>query len=830
MLNLLYYLVRALLHGLVLLGWLGCNSALLVTGGLWLTYKGLEPTLPDIERLRDIPLQVPMRVFSRDDRLIAEFGEIRRIPLPMAEIPAAVRRAFLAAEDDRFFEHFGVDLQGLLRAVSRLTTTGERRQGGSTITMQVARNFFLTREKTFVRKLKEIFLALRIEKSLGKDEILELYLNKIYLGNRAYGVGAASQAYFGRPLSALTLDEVALLAALPKAPSSLNPFLHPERARQRRNYVLSRLRDLGHISPETYQTAIARDLHVSPHVTPTELDAPYVAEMVRAELVGRLGEEAYTGGYRVYTTLDSPLQEAATAALRDNLEDFDHRHGYRGAIRRVPMPTPGDPVAWTAALQDIPAVAALRPGLILRTQGQSAECFISGQSQTQILAWDGLAWARLQTGQDHRGSKPRQAADILKPGDIVYLSPPTRSRRWALGQIPKAQSGLVALDAEEGAIRALVGGYDFQQSKFNRVTQARRQPGSGFKPFVYSAALEMGFTPASVINDAPLSIETGSPNGPWRPENFGRKYYGPTRLRTALTYSRNLVSVRLLQTIGVDYAVDFAQLFGFSNQYLPHNLTLSLGTADLTPMEMARAYAVFANGGFLVEPYLIERIFDRDQRLVYQATPKSACLDCEENLDDTPAELPGSLRAPRIISPQNRYLMVSMLQDVIRLGTARAALSLKRPDIAGKTGTTNEFRDAWFNGFSPHLVAVIWVGHDDFEPLGEGETGGKAALPAWIQFMSAALNQFPVKPWSMPPGIVSTRIHAQSGLPASRDATDTLDELFDATRPAPPPALPAEPSGDSGEEPSEAIEAIETERDEEVKTHKRPVDPVESLF
>jgi penicillin-binding protein 1A len=777
-------------------------------GAAWL-YHRLQPELPSIEVLKDVRLQVPLRVYSRDGLLLAEFGEKRRVPLAYAQIPERMRQAFLAAEDDRFFEHPGVDYQGLVRAGTQLVLTGKRRQGGSTITMQVARNFFLSREKTFTRKLKEILLSLRIERELSKQEILELYLNKIYLGNRAYGVGAAAQVYYGKEVGELDLPEIAMIAGLPKAPSTTNPIANPERALARRNYVLGRMQQLGFIDEQELAQARATPVSASLHHAAVALEAPYLAEMVRADLVERYGEETYTLGLSAYTTLDSRLQEAADLSVRDALQAYDRRHGYRGPAGHQALREDTPPETRALWLAAVPAVAGLRRALVESLEDKAASLMLVDDGERARLEWRGLKWAREYVSANRRGAPPKKARDVLAPGDLVYLYQERDKEDqpyWRLAQVPAAEGALVALDPDDGGIRALVGGYDFYRSKFNRATQARRQPGSGFKAFIYSAALESGFTPASLINDSPLVVRDASLEGEWRPQNYSGKWFGPTRLRVALYKSRNLVSIRLLRAMGVKHALEHVARFGFDTDKLPHNLTLALGSGEVTPLEMARGYAVLANGGFLVRPYYIERVENGPEGVLFRASPSRVCTECPEaqsqaqtpeagegtevaetappapdpdgTAPDGATQQPDWAPAPRVLNAQNQYLMTSLLKDVIRRGTGRKAMALGRSDLAGKTGTSNDQRDAWFNGFNRSLVAIVWVGFDAFSPLGRGEVGGKAALPAWMGFMRVALEGVPQSDWDMPEGIVTVRIDPHSGRRAAAGSEGAEFEVF----------------------------------------------------
>ena len=804
--RLLKYLVL-FLFGLGLIG----------AGSLYGIYLYLEPKLPSIETLKDVQLQVPLRIYSSDSLLIAEYGEKRREPLAYDEIPEQMIQAFLAAEDDRFFEHPGVDYQGILRAAAQLLLTGERRQGGSTITMQVARNFFLSSERTYTRKLNEIFLALKIERFLTKQEILELYLNKIYLGQRAYGVGAAALVYYGRPVDKLKLPEIAMIAGLPKAPSKINPISNPERALNRRNYVLRRMYELEMIDQTGYEAAKAEAISAELHTAPSEVEAPYVAEMARAEAVRRFGLEAYTEGYTVFTTIESHLQEAANRALRKAIQAYDQRHGYRGVSGHLALDEETDEQQMLDFLQQQPQAADLARALVISTTEQSAEVYTeSGERIT--LDWPALEWASPYIDHDRKGESPKAASDIFQPGDQIYLyleQPDEGEAYWRLSQIPDVAGALVSIAPDNGAIKSLVGGYDFYQSKFNRVIQAKRQPGSGFKAFIYSAALEAGFTPASLINDAPVVFEDDTLEAVWRPENYSGKFYGPTRLRYALTHSRNLVSIRLLRKMGINFAIQYASRFGFDTGDLPRDLSLALGSGAVSPLQMGTGYSVFANGGYYVSPFIIDAIRDNHGELLYQANPVQVCDEAQLALaeaqqqqadeqpvahtdvqtetpadtDALPLKTPPPLRcAKRAISEQNEYLMHSMLRDVIQLGTARKARELGRSDIAGKTGTTNDQRDAWFNGFNHHMVTIAWLGFDDVEPLGRGEVGGRAALPAWIDYMKVALNGIEEKVPDLPPDMVTMRIDVDTGEPVGAGSGNAIFEVFEAKNaPKPPP-------------------------------------------
>ncbi len=725
---------------------------------------------------------------------MAEFGEMRRIPLHLAEVPKRMQEAVLSAEDDRFYQHPGVDWQGIARAGWELLRTGEKKQGGSTITMQVARNFFLNSEKTYLRKLNEIILAFRIEHGLTKDEILELYLNKIYLGHRAYGIGAAAQVYYGRPIAELTLPQMAMIAGLPKAPSRFNPVTDPERALSRRNYVLRRMRELGYVTQQEYQQALATPVTASLHGLAVKVEAPYVAEMVRAFMVDRYGSEAYTNGYSVYATVDSRLQAAASEALRKDLMDYDRRHGYRGAERHFDLKNDDVPARWEEFLADINPVAGLPPALVTAVGEDSVTAYALGVGKIDI-PWKGLSWARPYISENRRGPAPKSAADIVAPGDVIRVVRDPEDG-WHLGQVPDVEGALVALAPGDGAIEALVGGFDFYRSKFNRVTQAERQPGSSFKPFIYSAALASGFTPATIVNDAPVVFDDPGLESAWRPENYSGKFFGPTRLRVALIHSRNLVSIRVLRAVGVRKAIEYIKRFGIDTTHLPRDLSLALGSGTVAPLSMARGYAVFANGGYLVDPYFVDRIVGSDGNVVYQADPVQVCPACGESpgpaqampvsapADGTTAQatsdqsLPPMRPAPRVITAQNAWLMTSMLRDVIRHGTGRRAMVLGRNDLAGKTGTTNDQRDAWFSGFNQRIVTTAWVGFDQLRPLGTVETGAHAALPMWIDFMRQALDGVPEAPLEQPKGLVTVRIDPETGHLASADFPNAIFETF----------------------------------------------------
>jgi penicillin-binding protein 1A len=767
----------------------------------------LRPDFPDVATLRDVDLQVPLRIYSRDGLLIAQFGEQRRIPLKLEQIPQHLIDAILAAEDDRFFEHNGVDYQGLVRAIGRNVMSGDMGEGGSTITMQLTRGIFLTPEKTYRRKLVEIFLTLRIEQLFSKQEILALYLNRIFLGQRAYGVGAAAEVYFGKTMDQLSLAEMALIAGLPQRPSRDNPVANPEYARQRRSYVLRRLLEKGTITQAEHDIAALTPVQSQLHGPSVAMDAPFVAEMVRTDLLARMGPAIYTAGYKVVTTVDSRLQAAAVRALRLALLEYDLRHGYRGPVGHVELPPASGEPEWAAAVSAYSDRGTLIPAIVTGMEPRSVKVFARKQGGISI-PWSGLEWARPATADGGVGKAPESAGKILSVGDIVYVAQEVAGP-WRLMQVPDAEGAFVAIDPQDGAVAALTGGFDYYASNYNRAVQAKRQPGSSFKPFLYSAALEKGFTAATLINDAPLVFNDASLEATWRPQNSSREFYGPTRMREALVRSRNLVSIRILNDIGPAYATDYIQHFGFAADELPQNLTLALGTALVSPLEMASAYAVFANGGYRVAPYFIERVEDASGKVVFTAEPKIACPDCDDgppsgvidtatatvrvaappssDVDALPAPVAGTSvtsgtrpesRAPQAISPQNAYLMTDMMSDVVRRGTATRARALQRDDIAGKTGTTNDRRDAWFLGFNADLVGAAWVGFDQERSLGPREEGARTALPMWIYFMAEALKGTPPHRLAMPPGLVTMRISTETGRPAGPGESGTVFETF----------------------------------------------------
>lgn len=728
-----------------------------------LLYLYLDSQLPNVDSLKTVQLQVPLQVFSKEGLLIQEYGEKKRIPVTYDEIPKHLIQALVATEDQRFFEHPGVDVMGLGRATVRMLKTGTKSQGGSTITMQVARNFFLSRKKTFLRKFNEIMLAIKIDRELSKEKILELYLNRVYLGNRAYGVGAAAMVYYGKPLKELTLAELAMLAGLPQAPSTQNPIANPAAALKRRNHVLERLLEEHYITEEQYQSAIKEPITARYHGTDIKVHAPYVAEMIRQSLYDNFGPEAYTRGFKVYTTVDGHLQNTANQVVAKALIAYDHRHGYRGPVAHLDEKTQKP----AADLSQYPEMSGLIPALITDVQARKASAVLLHGEQIN-LPWEGLSWARPALKKGWVGAAPRSAEQILKKGDVVYVH--QTEHHWELAQIPEAESALIALNPADGAIKTLVGGFNFQKSKFNRATQSSRQPGSSFKPFVYAAALNNGYNLATLINDAPIAVADPSQPKLWRPHNVNLKFNGPTRLREALVQSKNLVSIRILDDIGIDYTVDFLSRFGFNPKALPKGLSLALGSLSISPMDLTAAYAVFANGGYKIEPYLIDHITDKDGKIILQAKPSIVCTEC-----DTQAIHNASI-APRVLPEDIHYLMDSAMKDVIQRGTARAARSLNRSDIAGKTGTTNDNVDAWFAGYQHDLVATVWVGFDNPKSLHEYAAG--LALPLWIDFMKEALKGKPLYSTKQPQNVVTARIDPVNGLLAQPNQVNGITEYF----------------------------------------------------
>ncbi|AVO56820.1 peptidase [Pseudomonas chlororaphis subsp. piscium] len=771
-------------------GW----SIVAVFCGLLLALSGaflyLSPGLPSVEALRSIQLQIPLRVYSSDGKLIAEFGEMRRTPIRFADIPPNFINALLSAEDDNFANHYGVDPSSLMRAATQLVKSGHIQSGGSTITMQVAKNFFLSSERSFSRKTTEILLALQIERQLTKDEILELYVNKIYLGNRAYGIEAAAQVYYGKSIRDVSLAQMAMIAGLPKAPSRFNPLANPARSKERRDWILGRMYKLGKISEADYQAAVAEPLNASYHVPTPEVSAPYIAEMARAEMVGRYGSDAYTEGFRVTTTVPSDLQELANTAVHEGLITYDQRHGYRGPESRLPGKTHA---AWAQELTKQRSISGLEPAIVTQVDKNGLQ--VLTRTGEEHVGWDSMKWARPFLNTNSMGAAPKQPSDVAQVGDLIRVQRQA-DNSLKFRQIPVVQGALVSLDPQNGAIRSLVGGFAFEQSNYNRALQAKRQPGSSFKPFVYSAALDNGYTAASLVNDAPIVFVDEYLDKVWRPKNDTNTFLGPIRMREALYKSRNLVSIRLLQSLGVDRTIDYISKFGFNKQDLPRNLSLALGTATLTPMEIATGWSVFANGGYKVTPYIIDKIESRNGETLFTANPPSvpagdtassgiaAPTEQSFTVNSVPGETPSQapVQAPavaeRIIDGRTTYILNSMLEDVIKLGTGRRALALGRTDLAGKTGTTNESKDAWFSGYNADYVTTVWTGFDQPESLGRREYGGTVALPIWMNYMGAALKDKPAHTQAEPEGILSLRVDPISGRAATPGTPNAYFELF----------------------------------------------------
>jgi penicillin-binding protein 1A len=762
-------------------------------------YVYLKPALPDVSSLRDVQLQVPLRVYTRDGRLIAAIGDQRRIPVSYDQLPKKLIQAFLATEDDRFFQHHGVDWQGILRAAVANLKAGGIRQGASTITMQVSRDMFLTPRRDMKRKMSEIYISLLMETEFTKEEIFSLYVNKIFLGQRSYGVAAAAEVYFGKTLDQLNLAEMATLAGIPTAPSVVNPVASAEAAKVRRTHVLGRMRELNYITQAEYDSANSSPMESRLHGPTIEVDAPYVAEMVRNEMQAKYGDSIYTAGYRVYTTIDARLEGAATVALRTGLLEYDRRHGWRGATAKVDVSKVESAADLELELEEFPVIGGLRPAIVQSVEAKSAKVYVKNLG-TVTLPWEKLSWARRELPDEKTDRSPTEASDIFSRGDVIYTVGNSRENLQFV-QVPEAQSALVSVDPKDGAVVALVGGFDFFQSKFNRVTQARRQPGSGFKPFVYAAAFDKGYTPASVVMDAPIVIDEAGMEQAWRPKENEGKFFGPIRLREAMTHSRNLVSVRLMREIGGDYTWHYVQRFGFDKSQLPNDLTMALGTASLSPLQMASAYAIFANGGFRVTPYYIDRIEDSGGKTLVQADPALACADCGRAIDPPPPAsaktaanprtawleqgdhdgktlIPVKNLAPQVLRPQVAYLLSDMMADVIKHGTGVGARVLNRDDIAGKTGTTNDQHDAWFNGFNGDIVTTVWTGFDQDRSLGAGEEGAHAALPTWVFYMHQALEGAPRHGVPVPDGIVTVRISPETGLLASADNPNGIMEKF----------------------------------------------------
>ncbi|WP_323644749.1 peptidoglycan glycosyltransferase/peptidoglycan DD-transpeptidase MrcA [Pectobacterium versatile] len=820
---------------------LAVSCILLGAASIYGLYRYIEPQLPDVTALKDVRLQTPMQVYSADGELIAQFGEKRRIPLKLDQIPPELVHAFIATEDSRFYDHHGVDPVGIIRAAYIALTSGHASQGASTITQQLARNFFLSPERTLIRKIKEVFLAIRIEQLLTKDEILELYLNKIYLGYRAYGVGASAQVYFGRPVDQLTLSEMAMIAGLPKAPSTFNPLYSYDRAVARRNVVLARMKDENYITQSQYDVARNEKLVANYHAPDISFSAPYVAEMARQEMVKRYGEDAYNDGYKVYTTVTKKLQTAAQDALRNNILAYDMRHGYRGPSKVLWKVGEGvwDQAKMIAALKALPVYGPLSPAIITSTTADNAIAILSDGSNI-ALPMAGMRWARAYRSDTQQGPTPKRVTDVVQAGQQVWVRKVNDD--WWLAQVPDVNSAIVSLNPKNGAIEALVGGFDFNQSKFNRATQALRQIGSNIKPFLYTAAMDKGLTLATILNDVPITRWDAGAGSDWRPKNSPATYDGPIRLRQGLGQSKNVVMVRAMRAMGVDYAADYLQRFGFPAQNIVHTESLALGAASFTPLQVVRGYAVMANGGYLVDPYLISKIESEAGGTVFTATPKVVCDTCNlplvygetprspvlatTNVEDVatsneapPLGLPqpelepvtpeaaqqnaAQPYAPHVINTPLAFLIKDALNSNVFgepgwMGTGwRAGRELKRRDIGGKTGTTNSSKDAWFSGYGPNLVTSVWIGFDDHrrdlgassasgvikDQISGYEGGAKSAQPAWDDFMKAALDGVPEQPLTPPPGIVSVVIDRSSGKLSNGGGNSRSEYFIDGTQP-----------------------------------------------
>ncbi len=813
---------------------------LLGAGSIYGLYKFIEPQLPDVATLKDVRLQIPMQVYSADGELIAQYGEKRRIPLTLSQIPPEMVKAFVATEDSRVYEHPGVDPVGIFRAASVALFSGHASQGASTITQQLARNFFLSPERTLMRKIKEVFLAIRIEQLLNKDEILELYLNKIYLGYRAYGVGAAAQVYFGKPVDQLTLSEMAVIAGLPKAPSTFNPLYSLDRATARRNVVLARMLSEGYISQTQYDQARGEAIDADYHAPEIAFSAPYLSEMVRQEMVNRYGDKAYEDGYRVYTTITRKVQLAAQDAVRNNVMDYDMRHGYRGPSNVLwkPGESAWDSKKITDTLKALPTYGPLEPAVVTAANAQEATAML-GDGTSVSLHMDGMRWARPYRSDTAQGPTPRKVTDVVLAGQQIWVR--MVNEGWWLAQVPDVNSALVSINPHDGAVLALVGGFDFNQSKFNRATQALRQVGSNIKPFLYTAAMDKGLTLASILNDVPISRWDAGAGSDWRPKNSPDEYAGPIRLRQGLGQSKNVVMVRAMRAMGVDYAAEYLQRFGFPAQNIVHTESLALGSASFTPMQVARGYSVMANGGFLIDPYFITKIENDQGNVLFETRPKVACAECNipviygdtpksdvlENKDmenvaisqeqqnpsvpmpqleqanqDLVVKSGGQEYAPHVISTPLSFLIKSALNSNIFgepgwQGTGwRAGRDLKRNDIGGKTGTTNSSKDAWFSGYGPGVVTSVWIGFDDHrrdlgrtsasgaikDQISGYEGGAKSAQPAWDAYMQVVLNGVPEQPLTPPPGIVTVNIDRSTGQLAS-GGSSRQEYFIDGTQP-----------------------------------------------
>jgi penicillin-binding protein 1A len=819
------------------------------------TYFYIKSDLPSVDVLKDVRLQTPMRIFTLDGKLISQYGVKRRIPLTLEQIPEQLKQAVIATEDSRFYDHPGIDPIGMMRALVNLVVTGEKGQGGSTLTMQMARDFFLTREKKYIRKIREIILAWHMEQLLSKQEILELYLNKVELGHRAFGFGAAAQVYYGKSLNELTLAQIATIAGLPQAPSALNPISSPERSVARRRIVLLRMLDEEYINQEQFEQAVNAPVTAKKYGAEIDLDAPYLADIIYSEMIELYGkDEAETGGYQIYSTVSSDMQAEAQKAVRRNLHDYDERHGYHGPVRQLWLPdviddqegqifeieqselnssAPWSEEKMLTYLQDLQTFESMHPAIVVKVNEKDIIIFTQ-QGKYSIVDWDGLDWARPYINDAKQGPDPKTASDIVQVGALILIRQREEDLHWQITQYPQASGAFVALDPKNGAAQAVVGGYSFYQSQFNRATQAKRQVGSNIKPFIYSAALENGYTLASIINDAPITQwQSGSGNA-WRPENSPAEYDGPIRMRIALSKSKNVVSVRLLRAVGLENVAEHLTRFGFNKDDIPLDETLSLGSGSHTPLEVATAMAVIANGGFLIQPHFIQRIENEMGEILWKVNPKNACNPCVAETQTNPISADPEdieallaaefgvahqvdepvktiLSAPRVISAENAFLVAEMMRSAVQIngswdnrGTGwRAAVLMRRSDIAGKTGTTNDVRDTWFSGFTPDLVATAWVGFDDnnrrlgrttrnqnlvnknpekFNYIGNAligsESGAHAAQPAWIRFMQYALGDKPEHLLPMPTNLLTVRIDKGTGKLTNRTDQTSMFEYF----------------------------------------------------
>jgi len=767
---------------------------LILTGTLCVVAVGLWvwPSLPDTGELNDFVPLAPLKVYSMDGSLMKEYGDVKRIFVPLNKTPDVMVQAILATEDRRFYQHPGVDWRGIVQAIYDLIRTGEKKGGGSTITMQVARNHYkLTRAKLFSRKIKEIFLSLKIERELSKDKILELYLNTTEFYHQAIGVGTAAQVYYGKDIEDLTLAQYAMVAGIPVRTTN-NPISNPEAAISRRNLVLRRMMNVGYIDQSAYVKTIEKPVTAIRHSTPIELDALYVASMVREEIRKKYGNDAYASeGYKVYTTIRDKNQIAAKRALRDTLVLYDTKHGYRGPEHHFDLAEDSNEQNWQNLLSTYYVIGGLKPALVI-SRGKASITVYSNATGLIEINWNGISWARKYINERKRGPALKSTSDAFKVGDVVRIVQRRQSKSWRVTQIPNVQGALVSLNPNNGSTLALVGGFDFNRSNFNRATQAKRQPGSSFKPFIYSAALVDGYTAATLVNDAPVVFDDPSIEDTWRPENFGLKYFGPTRLREALTNSRNLVSIRILHDVGIKKTLKHVAKFGFDINELPKGLSLALGSGVVTPWQHAKAYSVLANGGYEIEPYFIECIENYKGEIVYQATPATVCSHCKTPnansssslnsndplITDSSEETPLNI-AERVVDAQNVWIISSMMQDVIKRGSgSRAHAALKRSDMAGKTGTTNDQVDTWFAGFNSSVVTISWVGFDDNSRLGPSEQGGRTAIPMWIDYMRVALENTPESFPDIPTGLVNVKIDPATGKLARADNPDAVFEVF----------------------------------------------------